>query len=396
MSDKSAVQITVRFRQPLWATGVLEITIPGLESYTHVIAVDGGFKSASLSFNAHSYEIDEWLESGLGRQVEIFGPGGQIIWQGVVNEISAVIGTLNVVRGPMMNIANRVSVVYTPYIDITVDPPTTGTATETVIVEDSESQEKYGIQEAVVNGGTLVDDTTYCGVGCTPDNEAEAVRDAYLQENKYPETKESINIESTSVPKITINCVGWVEFLNKYVYNNDEALSVQIPTKLRNILAADPNNIFSTNYDYIEDSAALLWLVNSYEDQNKMAWAIIQEELALGDANDNRTIFGIYEDRLAHFSAIPSEIEYIHRITNSKPSIEMLNGTYVDPWDVRPGKWTLLADFMVGRPFPSVMRADPRNLFIESVSYTMPFGLTLQGGKIEKVKQLMAKFGTGA
>lgn len=398
MSDKSAVNITVRFRQPLWSTDTFEHTESGVDAYNHVIAVDGGFKTASVSFATTRDDIDEWLEKGLARHVDVFGPGGVKIWEGIVNEVSGSIGTLNITRGPLMGICNRASVVYTPYIDVCIDPPSTGTATETTIAEDEASQERYGILEDIVSGGTLMDDATHCSCdddpGCVPDNEAEEVRNTYLEDNKYPETNETINIDQSSTPKLTINCVGYHEFFKKYIYNCDELGTITIPAKFHEILEADPNAIFSTNMGYISDDAAYLLLVPQYEDQNRTAEAIINDMLAQGDANDNRTIFGIYENRVPYYSAIPTAVEYYHRITARKSEMVTPNDVVVDPWSIRPGKWVLLTDFMIGKPMATTMREDPRNLFIESVTYTMPFGLSIQGSKVGKVKQLMAKYGT--
>ena len=238
-----------------------------------------------------------------------------------------------------------------------------------------------------------MDDATYCGTGCTPTNEAEELRDAYLEENKLPETSQEFSISQATVPTLTLECLGYHHWLNKYVYDPAASGTVQIPTKLKAILAADPNAIFSTNYNNIADAAAYLLLVPAAEEQIRFAKAIIDEMVAMGDANDNRTFFAIYEDREAHYSAIPTEVEYYHYVTRQPTQISNIDNNPVMPWQVRPGKWMTMPDFLPGFKGPAELRFDPRNVLIESVTYQSPLELTLNGKKVSKVSQLLAKRG---
>lgn len=393
MSRFRATGLTVQFKTPIWYPEVRDIPCDSeLSAYGHEIAVDGGYKSATIKISANIHEIEEWIENGLGRDVVAYSPEGIKIWEGFANEIMGSFGSVQVKRGPLMNVGNRVSVVYTPYVDITGVEPTTGETTETVIAEDLESQEEYGILETIVNGGTLMDDATYCGDGCVPDNEAEELRDAYLNECKYPETTHTIGDSGGDV-SLTLNCLGYNEWLTKYVYNIESDLTIQIPYKIIAVLVADPNAIFSTDYTYISTAAAYLLLTSELENQNKTAKAIIDELLAQGDANDNRTIFGIYNDRKAYFSAIPNEIEYYYDMYSRDRHIYTASGGIIQPWYIRPGKWLFLNDFMAGRTINTALRLDPRNVFIESVRYDAPYSIQMTGSKISTVKQLMAKRG---
>ncbi len=316
-----------------------------------------------------------------------------------------------------MNVANRVSVVYTPYVDITVPEPTTGETTETTIAEDEESQRRYGILETIVNGGTLTDDATFCGGGCTPTNQAEELRDAYLNEYKNPETSHTVTSTTGENPSLVLSCLGYVEWLSKYIYNrteeecwqisrwtppvwmrsvvyNDEgSVSIWLPDKIKMVLAADPNGIISTDYSDILETNQYLLLANCIENQNKTAKAIIDELVAQGDAYDNRTIFGISKGRKAYYRAVPNEIEYYYQIYSRDRFVLDKSGAVVQPWNVQAGKWLRLTDFMVGYMTGNDLRSDPRNIFIETVRYEAPYGLQIQGNKIAKVKQLMAKFG---
>lgn len=360
----------------------------GVSAYNHTIAIDGGYGSANISIAARRDEVEDWLDGGVGRDIKVVINKSRV-WEGFVNSVSASLGGFTVTRGPLMNVANRVLVVYTPYSDITVDPPQRGDPTETTISEDEDSQARYGIQEEVVSGGTLIDAATYGGSG----DQAVELRDAYLAEHKYLETSQELSIAEQAELSVTLDCLGYNAWLDRYVYNNAGTGYTWIPDKIQAVLSADPSGIFSTDYRYIADSAGYLLAVLESEVDNKKAQTVISEMVSLGDSADTRTTFGIYDDRVAHYSVIPSVIEYNHRIIQKQPQIEDVAGGVIYPWNVRPGKWLHVSDLLIGRHLPTELRLDPRSMLIESVSYTAPWGLRLTGNKVSTVKQLMAKRG---
>lgn len=364
-----------------------------LISYQHSIQIDGGFESATIGLASNQEDVDDWLENGLGRHIEVRDEASFVAWEGFVNQINAKIGRLTITVGPLLGIANRASVTYTPYIDVTVDPPTTGAAAITTINENLESQGKFGIFEDIVSGGTLMDDATYCGASCTPDNEAEEIRDAYLADMAWPETSQQLTIGDAGSPSLTVECVGYYRLLEKYVYESTTLNTVQIPTKLQSILAFDPNSIFSTDYSNIATAAAYLLLVPAYEGENRFAKAIIDEMVAMGDANDNRTYFAIYEGRKAYYSAIPTTVEYSHYVLARDQDV-YYNQRRLKPWEVRPAHWMRIPDLLIGRRQETELRKDPRNMLIESVEYTAPYTIAINGKKVNKVSQLLAKRGS--
>jgi hypothetical protein len=50
---------------------------------------------------------------------------------------------------------------------------------------------------------------------------------------------------------------------------------------------------------------------------------------------------------------------------------------------------------MIGRVADTNIRQDPRNIFVESLAYTAPYGLILNGGKISTLSQRLAQKGLG-
>lgn len=355
-------------------------------AYSHEIRARGGFWSASLTLSGSLVWLEDWFDSGVGRHIEVYGPSLMLVWEGFVNTVQLTAGTLSASRGPLMDVANRVNVTYTPILDATTFPPITGTETTSAAQNDATSQAKYGILQEIVSGGRLLDDGT--------NNEAERLRDTTLEERKEPEMSEEISLGGSDAPSVTLELLGYVHFLMKYVVETITTATATITTKLQDCLGDDPNGLFSTDYSAM---AANGFLVSRYEYENRTAWAIIESLVALGDAADSPYTFGIYADRRAYYAAFPTVTEYQHRIAGQEMQVEGFGmGTEIKPWDVRPAKWMFLVDFLAGRSAPSDYRVDPRYLFIESVRYGAPRNLDITGQKVGSLAQVIAQLSMGS
>jgi len=348
--------------------------------YSHEILANGGFWTANLNLNLSLLDAEDWYENGLGRRVTVYNAAGSVVWEGFVNQITLNAGTLSEIRGPLLDIGNRVSAIYTP-LDVSVYPPVSGTTTVTTISEDTDSQGMYGIIEKVVSAGTT-----------TQDN-AEQVRDIFLAENKLPETSGDLSLSPGSGQNaaVTLECLGYIHWLGVYIYNSTTTGFDVVSDKLIDILAADPNGIISTNTNEIEANA---FLTPAVEDRNRFAWDIIKELIALGnDTDDTRRLFGLYAERVARYNTQPQTIEYHHRLTDPAQRVTTPQGAIVYPWDVLPGKWLFVPDFLVGRPQDtSDLALDPRCKFVESVRYDAPWSISIGGEKGGGLlSQLLAK-----
>lgn len=359
--------------EPVGGTGRLTDAIT---SYDHEIAAEGGFLSARIGMNLPLLEAEDWFSRGLGRHVQVYNPGMVLVWEGFVNSLSMGAGSLSATRGPLMSIANRIGVNYTRITDTATAPPTTGTQATTPLADDADAQALYGIIEKVVSGGTLLPAT------------ALQLRDTYLAENALPRTSEELTLSAGQAASVTLECLGYYAWFKAFIYQVLVGGTVQLSDKLENIITADPNGIFSADYSSITFNG---FLVSQYEDDDRFAWDIITDEISIGDAADDRYTFGIYDDRRAVYEAIPMAAAYQHRIADESQRVETATGAEVKPWNVRPAHWIFLPDFLVGRTQPVTLREDPRYLFIESVKYTAPNGLTLTGGDADRLPQLIAK-----
>lgn len=391
-----SVGISVQPYPPLWSSS--RQTFPSftdeIQSYSHELALENGlYRSAEIGLSIQDEDVMDWLERGLGRHIVTTDGRNDTIFEGFVNTIRMSFGNVTLTYGPVMNVANRVKVQYTPFIDVAIDPPVSGNTTETIYAEDTDSQSKYGIHEVVVDGGTLIDSMTRIDdLGTVPDSEAEFIRDAYLEENKSPEVSHELSFSSPSL-EIKLEVAGYALFFDKHIYNDDTIYTVQIPTKIQNVVDANPNtSIFSTDYGDIATDPTYLQLTSAFEDKNRTAGAILKELMSMGNSTNDRTIFLVRKDRKVYYRAIPSQTEYYYD-TNQGIIMDRL-GNEVMPWQLLPGKWV---EFIGLRSVPQgvEMRGTFRRMFIETVSYRAPFDKEIGGNKVSKVSQILAKKGLG-
>jgi len=345
-------------------------------SYEHTINAFGGYWTAKIALAVSEPELDDWLESGLGRHVEAFGGGLNKIWEGFVNQISVQMGGLAVTKGPLMQIANSVAIVFTS-TDTTTTPPTAGMRFPTPYSSDSDSQALYGVRRIVVSTS-----------GCE-DADAYALRDTYLEQNKNPKTSQDFTLLGGSSPTVSLDCLGYVHMLD-YPYNAATVGTQDADAKIKAVLAADPNSLF--------DSANVgtnTLKVKAWEDEDTLALNVIKDVVGRGDASQNRWLFGVYGDREAHYEAASNtEITYLHYLRQPM-GIQTVRKQKTDPWDILPGKWLYFPDFLTGRERPGSLWEDPRALFIESVAYTMPQGVRVTGSQLDRYSQQLARLGLG-
>ena len=355
---------------------------------------DGGWNNGRLTLTGNLPDMETWFDAGLNRHIEIYSPALELIGAGFVNQVQLSAGTLTATRGPLMEVCNRCSVTYTPILDATTDPPATGTQTVTTIADDDDSIEKYGVMEQVVSGGQLLDNDPE---DIADPNRAEDLRDTYLDEMKDPQSSEELGLGSSSEPSITLELLGYHHRFKSYMVQDTTTTTVTVSNddgtgKMQLVIADQPNALFSTDYTQMEDNALL---TSRYEDGTRDAWTILTELNDLGTAANVRTTLGVYENQRVTYAALPDDIAYEHRIADTTMRVtEYGSGIDVRPWDVLPARWLFLSDFLSGlTETTDDKRKDPRYLFIESVRFTAPYAVQINGGKISTIKQMLAKQG---
>jgi hypothetical protein len=322
-----------------------------------------------------------WREA-LGWHVEIRNPGGSKIWEGFFNHIELSIGPITIERGPLLDVANRAWMKYQTISYDTV-PPLGGDPDKTSTVNDTTSQDKYGILEGFLSGGEATS------------TQADQAVATYLEENK--DARGSIpglvlsdsGNDNTAV--ITFNCLGYVHLLSKYYYSNTLATgTINLSAKLQDLLDADPSARFSSDYNGISTNTTP---VGDYSSGEDTAWGEIEELLKWGDNNDKRYLFQILNDRKAHYFVIPSEIEYLYSLSDESQNIETAQGVSVARWDVKAAKWLVVTSLLSDLLPTSEIHKDPRAIFIEAADYTLPWHIGLSGGQANTLPQLLKRIG---
>lgn len=339
-----------------------------VSAYSQEIAADGGYKTATVTMSVSTDEIGRFVETALGQHIEVYDQSTVKIWEGYVDNITVNLGTLSFSRGPLAEIGNRITALYT---DFTTSQPAVTTAQN-----DTISQERYGIWHKVVSVGSVSATT------------ANSIRNTYLQESKWPESTHSVAFAGGETT-LTLTCLGYINWIT-YPYNEATDTTYTAREKILEVLADDPNTIISTDYNFIEtNTLSVARLDNDY----RVALEVIKEIVNMGgDADNIRRTFGIYNNRVAYLQAIPQEIEYTMRVGD--PVMYDKYGRAIEPWNVRAGKWIKMVDFLPGLNIASTNpREDPRNVFIESVTYTAPADLAINGGKTGTVTQQLSKLG---
>jgi hypothetical protein len=371
--------ITVLVHRPLATGGAFIGAVEQAWNRKIVNAAFGGF----YSFNFHlrgEKAVAEWLDDGIGRHIEVYDPALQMIWEGFANKANANIGTLTISRGPILNMGNKVKTMFST-IDWDLGEPAYGMRDFTDWAEDTESQAKYGIIERVISTA-----------GATEDR-AEQIRDLSLQEIKDPITDEDENLELSSIPSVTVECLGYIHWMENYTIDISTTGEQYASAKLETVLGQEPNGIFSTDYRFITENQTP---VGAYDRSFRTALSIAKGITALGDDSQNRWLLKCKAGRVFEFGAIPTTIKYQRSIWEDNQNVQLFAGGNVKPWDVQAGNWVFYKDLLIGQTeLTTDYRRDIRYSFIEEATYREPWSVALRGSRASRLTQLIHQFGIG-
>lgn len=387
----AGTMITVKASDPLWYSPRRLNLLLAQFSQNISCEVDAtwGYKQGSITLLDHMVDLMEWYNYGLGRHIEYIDPDGDTFFEGFVNKIRFNLGFTTLTRGPLTKIANRVQVNYTPYLDITVSPPTTGPATTTTLVGDATSQARYGIIEEAIEGGTLMDALTNTGGPASP--QAENIRDTALSEKKNPDMSGDYNLGAGAPPSIQLEIAGYGEWLDLYLYTAAGPGYLTATAKLQAIISANPNaTIYSSDFSGMDTNSVL-----EKAEEARTAKTIANEIISRGDGV-NRWLFGFEADRKAYYRAIPTKTEYNIDLTSQTGlAIIRAENQVVNPWKVKPGKFAIIKGITEGilDTAGTELRDNPFVMFVESVRFDLPLGVGFSGGKVYRLEQMLTDKG---
>lgn len=357
--------------------GVLNDVMSG---YTHSIRAFGGFWDARIELAIPVAAAEEWYENGLDRHIIVTDEAAQTVWEGFVDSISIQVGGLTAVRGPVLGISNRARLVYS-VVDTTTSPPTMGSRAISADFNDTVSQVKWGLLIKVLSTGGIAE------------NQVTSICQTYLDENKQPESSEQLTFGGNPAnAKVVLSCMGYVHRLTRGYFETTSTGTTTASARIALIITGEPNGLFPTTTPNIQTNSLS---IPAYEVNQRTRWDIIKGIVAQGDSSGNRYTFGIYQNRQPYYAPAPTDYTYRHYLADNAQIISDYNvpTLRIQPWSVRPGNWLFVSDFMSGRVQNAELLLDPRAIFIESVSYTMPHSLTLDGGKTSTLKQKLAQLG---
>lgn len=354
------------------------------ESAPWNIKVVNSALGGTVQFNFHTRglgAVEEWIEDGIGRHIIAYSPSLSKIFTGFCNLVQANIGTVQLTRGPFTGIGNRVCVEYST-IEWGTGLPEAGTRDFSDWADNLASQSQYGILEKVVS--TAGADET----------RAEQIRDIALEEMKEPGLDESENVELSSIPSVTLECLGYYHYLDCFTCELTTEGEQYASAKLQAALAEDPNGILSTNYASIQENTTT---VGAYDVDRRTCGEIVRALVALGGPALERWLFKLDEDLRPIFGPIPTLPKYQRSLFDPNQHVEFFGpGGAVPPWEVEAGNWIFYTDLLAGLTQPGGdWRTDPRYLFIEDATYNEPYTLALTGTRTGRLKQLLNQFGIG-
>lgn len=371
-------ELSFSISSPAWSfTNFREDYTQEVTSYEHSHAATGGFWSATLGLRLPFTEIEDWLENGIGRQIQTKGMGTFIAWEGIVNRITLSVGGYNMTVGPYLDIANKVKLTYSMYLSLG-GANATGIRVVTGYMSDLDSQAKYGILEKNFSVGNI--DESAIG------NLQTMLLDRYHKPNK----SEDLNLPGDVIQTffdIKLECIGYAQLFQKYLYSN-ATLSVQnLSDKLTAIINAEPNGLFTSS---IEENTLQ---VPTAEQDDPEAWGLIKSLLALGNSSLDRCNFGVYENRRVIYKAVTNEVSYVRPLREGSSIIQNAYGSLLKPWEIRPGGHILIADLLPGITRETNLIDERHALFANTVQYRMPDSLIINGAHSFRIEQKLAQLG---
>jgi len=250
---------------------------------------EGGFHRASFSVRESPDFQSAFMENALGREVQIYGNEGDLVWEGYIDGMDYD-GGKAVYSVDLGGMANAVWVRFRQRGQTTTE--------RSVVQTDDDSIARFGRKEFVLSAGELESTDI-------PNN----VALQYLNLSKWPiPTPTRINPEQelAEYPTIAVDCRGWFDTLGWCTYNQTASTDNQGATsQISTILADTDISQFVAGSELGTNSTS----VSKEYDADRRGDAIAQDIARLGDAQGNRWVIYMDKGRILRFdfAAPPTE-----------------------------------------------------------------------------------------
>lgn len=379
-STHSAIGVFPQTAVPLWGgRGIIDDEIfAKMSGYDQEKRANIGSYQATITATERLDDALNWVYYGLGSDCSVYSSTLSRCFRGFVNKVSFSVGGVSIDVGPMLDIINRLTVKYQT-VSYNTNPPVGGTAAATAPANNTDSQDRYSILVGELSGGEGDDD------------EIEALRDNYVQESAWPAVQQALSLGGGSGGMdVKIEIAGYGRLLEKFFPVNTGTGTDDASVKIADVLSQDPNGLFTATYGISENTLQ----VGVGDDGGKSALSVIKETVSKGDTSNNRWLFYVDDNLTPVYKQAPTTITYSHALSDSARFVHDLGENAVFPWDIKPGYWLRQTDF-VAQGYVPTLGVDPSNLFIETVKYSLPWGLQINGGRNTELDQQMAKLGLG-
>lgn len=395
MSILAPAQLALHVYAPVWSQTREYIGdyTDDCVAYEHTLLANGGMWSGSLTLRQSPAGAEQrlarnlaqararaeaWLESGLGRHVEVRALGSTEIFSGFVNEVEVAISGYRRRIGPLTDVVNKARLVCA-YDD--PDLPITGIPLTTDWLEDTASQARWGVRAR-----------TYAAGGITLDR-VDTTLAMHLERYKSPPRSEELDLltaDNASQVEVRLALAGYAQALDAQPYASTTRGTVETGDKIKAILGGDDNSQIARDYASIERNPTL---VGAYETDHVSAWSLIRSLVAGGDAQLFRWTFGVYGGRRAHYHQVDNTISYLRPLGSGMARVQGADAQELRAWEVQAGRYIGVAGLVPGRALATNLQTDNRVLFAESVQFRAPDELTINGAHAFRIEQRLAGLG---
>lgn len=350
------------------------------EGWQHTIKAVGGFDSASFTLKGTKEYLKGWFDEGILRRVVMYNPEAIPVWEGFVNRMRFTSGTMQETK-TVETLYNRVYMRYSPK-DTSVNPPLE-LPPQTITISDLDSQALYGTKALVISGGSREDSSAF--------------EWAYnvLNRRKSIATGQSDNTQGNEAYSLEVECLGYYHTLKWIPYITSSLVTDQINSHqvIQEVLTYfNGINPAWINLDFGLMDFNFAFSQRGYDDL-PTCWDVIEAIIKTGGSGGERWVGGLYQDRVFIYKAAEEidglysdEVQLYRNLEDTGQLIyDIALGTEVKPWDMLPDKVLDTIDVNVG---------GTRHLkYIEEITFTEPYGLTLVGEDDERLNVWLARKG---
>ena len=345
-------------------------------NWRHKISATIGFDTASFMIRASKEDLEELFLEGCGRKITRYAPDGNFtVWEGYISEMILTEPGFQM-RISLKEMANGIIVRYIP-LDTTTNPPTASAEDYTTPVDDATSQTKYGVKQYVF----------------TPPNNRMTTTDA----NQFANTllahyrmpiRSGLSFGNRNEVGLQVMCEGYMHTLDWHTYIQWAVSGTDNASTIISTIEAAVQQGFIASTDIDTNTTQ----VRKYYLRYDTGYDLIRQIASFGDSSYNRWLAYVLEDRVFHYKQASSSIKYLRRTTDQRQEfIDIGSGRVIPYWELRPNNWIRTMDVL---PFvipPASLKNDFQAAYIESIEWTEPDGLQIEGSTGDNLQVMIAR-----